>query len=70
MACRLLPLVPDPIRVVDVAHAPDRIIVHGRIKAAQPICPDCHSISSVNHGRYDRTLCDLPWQGKPVCLRV
>ncbi|MCK5933792.1 MAG: transposase family protein [Fulvimarina manganoxydans] len=70
MACRLLPLVPDVIRVVDVVHASDRIIVRGRIKASCSICPACHGHSNVRHGRYDRTLRDLPWQGKPVCLRV
>ena len=70
MTCRLLPLVPDSIRVIDVVHAPDRIIVHGCVRAAKPVCPDCRELSNANHGRYARTLCDLPWQGKPVCLCV
>ena len=70
MACRLLPLVPDAIRVIDVVYDPDQIVVHGQIKTPRSVCPDCHDRSNVGHGRYDRMLRDLPWQGKPVCLRV
>src|SRR4051812_30013767 len=33
-------------------------------------CPDCAALSGRVHSRYDRTLGDLPWQGRPVTLRV
>ncbi|MBK3773437.1 ISL3 family transposase [Azospirillum brasilense] len=33
-------------------------------------CPRCHAPSSRVHSRYERRLADLPWQGRPVILRL
>ena len=33
-------------------------------------CPGCSVLSQRIHSRYDRTIGDLPWQGRPVVLRV
>ena len=33
-------------------------------------CPSCHRASTAIHSRYQRTLADLPWQGRHVTLRV
>jgi transposase len=36
---------------------------------APTLCPACRKPSRC-HGHYERTLADLPWQGRPVHLRV
>lgn len=33
-------------------------------------CPECGVLSQRVHSRYERVLHDLPWQGRPVALRV
>ncbi|MBP2307477.1 ISL3 family transposase [Azospirillum melinis] len=33
-------------------------------------CPRCHAPSSRVYSRYERRLADLPWQGRPVILRL
>lgn len=44
------------------------ILTTPRQKAAA--CPTCAEPSNRIHSRYQRTLHDLPWQGRPVMLRV
>ena len=44
------------------------ILTTPRQKAAA--CPTCAASTDRIHSRYQRTLHDLPWQGRPVMLRV
>ncbi|MFL5337627.1 MAG: ISL3 family transposase [Geminicoccaceae bacterium] len=70
MSKHLLPLIPAGLAVVQVLPAPDHITI---VTAPQPVtalCPGCGSPSHRVHSRYERALGDLPWQGRPVTLRV
>ncbi|WP_368667135.1 transposase family protein [Novosphingobium sp. 18050] len=42
----------------------------GRLATAEAICPDCATLSTSFHSRYDRTLSDLPISGSMVRLRL
>src|SRR5215472_2425749 len=42
-----------------------------RVRAKEtPRCPACSSSQVSYHSCYDRTIRDLPWQGKPVRIRL
>jgi transposase len=70
MPRRILPLVPERLAVVQVQRAPDHIVIVAVPRAASASCPACRAPSRRLHGYYERTLSDLPWQGRPVQLRV
>ena len=70
MPRRLLPLVPNRLSVVRVCHGPDQIVIITTPHPALTLCPACRAPSRLRHGHYERTLADLPWQGRPVHLRV
>jgi len=58
------------IKVTDTLvtdHAITLVVATTR-KRAQ--CPLCRSWSKRTHSRYDRTIRDLPWAGRPVVLRL
>ena len=38
--------------------------------SASSTCPDCHQPTTCIHGRYPRTLADLPWATAPIELRL
>lgn len=44
--------------------------VHARVASDHAPCPTCQTRSDRIHGSYVRTLADLAWQAKPVCLRL
>jgi transposase len=67
---RLLPLIPGGLVVEQVLPEPDRVTVVARSRLPTAACPDCHASSSRVHSRYERRLADLPWQGRPVAVRV
>jgi len=67
---RLLPLIPAGLAVVQVLPTPERVTILTQPLSATAACPDCGTMSSRLHSRYQRTLGDLPWQGRPVVLRV
>jgi hypothetical protein len=67
---RLLPLIPAGLLVQQVLPTPDRITSITRARQRLAACPDCTVLSRRVHSRYDRTLHDLAWQGRPVTLRV
>jgi transposase len=67
---RLLPLIPGGLVVEQVLPEPDRVTVVARSRLSTAACPDCHASSSRVHSRYERRLADLPWQGRPVALRL
>lgn len=70
MSERLLPLIPASLALVRVLPAPERVTTVADPRSATATCPDCGTLSHRLHSRYDRTLGDLPWQGRPVLLRV
>jgi transposase len=67
---RLLPLIPGGLVVEQVLPEPDRVTVVARSRLPTAACPDCHAPSSRVHSRYERRLADLPWQGRPVAVRI
>ncbi len=70
MPKRLLPLIPAGLLVQQILPAPDRITIITRPRQRSAACPDCSALSRRVHSRYERTLGDLAWQGRPVALRV
>ena len=70
MTKRILPLIPGGLAVEQVLPEPDRITIVARLRPPTSTCPDCHVPSSRVHSRYERRLADLPWQGRPVAIRV
>ena len=70
MSKHLLPLIPAGLAVVQVLPTPERVTILTQPLSATAACPDCGTMSSHLHSRYERTLGDLPWQGRPVVLRV
>ena len=70
MSKRLLPLIPAGLAVVQVLPTPERITILTQPLSATAACPDCGTTSSHLHSRYERTLGDLPWPGRPVMLRI
>ena len=65
-----MPLIPAGLSVVQVLPAPERVTIITRPQSATAACPDCGTLSCRVHSYYERALCDLPWQGRPVRLRV
>src|SRR4051812_49712430 len=56
--------------VEQVLPEPDRVTVVARSRLPTAACPDCRAPSSRVHSRYERRLADLPWQGRPVAVRL
>ncbi len=70
MSKRLLPLVPDGLSVLQVLSDPDSLTIVTTPQPMPAACPVCQRPSRRRHGVYERILTDLPWQGRPVRLRV
>ena len=69
MPRRILPLVPDGLTVVGVEPATDPLIVRVVPRPGPTCCPTCRSSAGRKHGHCERTLSNLPWQGRSVRLR-
>jgi transposase len=67
---RLLPLIPAGLLVQQVLPEPDRVVILSRSTASTSVCPLCRETSARVHSHYQRSLADLPWQGRVVVLRV
>ena len=67
---RILPLIPTCLTVDEVLSSPDQIMIITTPRQKLASCPTCAEPSNRIHSRYQRTLHDLPWQGRPVMLRV
>jgi transposase len=67
-----LPLIPAGLLVVQVLPTGDHltIITSTPARHRSADCPSCGQPSRRVHSSYDRRLHDLPWQGRPVTLRV
>src|SRR3954468_1717572 len=70
MSKRILPLTPGGLAVEQVLPEPDRITVVAAARQPTADCPTCRRPSGRIHSRYERRLHDLPWQGRPVILRL
>ena len=70
MTKRILPLIPGGLVVDQALPEPDRVIIVARSRLPTSTCPNCHVLSSRVHSRYERRLADLPWQGRPVAIRL
>jgi transposase len=67
---RLLPLIPAGLLVQQILPSPDRLTIIASPRQGSSTCPDCAAPSSRVHSRYERAFDDLPWQGRPVTLRI
>jgi transposase len=67
---RLLPLIPAGLLVQQVLPSPDHLTILATSRQPSAACPGCAVLSRRVHSWYDRTLGDLPWQGRPVSLRI
>jgi transposase len=66
----ILPLIPGGLAVEQVLPEPDRITIVATARQPTADCPICRRPSGQIHSRYERRLADLPWQGRPVAIRV
>jgi transposase len=62
--------VPDQLHVDALSFDGDLVTIHASTEGRATECPLCERPSRRVHGRYTRTLADLPWCGIPVRLRV
>lgn len=62
--------IPDPLHVDALSFDGDSLTISGCLRGSEAHCPVCGQPSRRVHGRYTRTLADLPWSGMPVRLRV
>jgi len=67
---RVLPLIPAGLAVVEVVSTADHVVITSSPHQPSAACPTCAQVSQRLHSRYQRTLADLPWQGRPVALQV
>lgn len=70
MSKRLLSLIPVGLQVEQILPGTDHLIIIVAPREPSAACPACGRPSWRIHSRYDRTLHDLPWQGRTVRLRV
>src|SRR5215207_7040622 len=61
---------PQRLRVERLVLEEGAVTVHASATSRCARCPMCGRSSRRVHGRYTRTLADLPWGGVPVRLRV
>src|SRR5919108_2177169 len=62
--------VPDRLHVDTLSFDGDSLTVSCRLRGSEACCPVCGEASRRVHGRYTRTLADLPRGGLPVRLRI
>jgi len=67
---RLLPLIPACLVVDHILSNPEQVTILTRFHQQAAPCPTCAEVSGRVHSFRQRTLHDLPWQGRPVMLRV
>lgn len=62
--------IPDQLHVDALSFDGDLLTISGCLRGSAARCPVCGETSHRVHGRYTRTLADLPWSGIPVRLRL
>ncbi len=70
MSRRILPLIPADLSVVQVLPALEHVTIITVPKPSHSACPLCGGVSGQVHSHYNRTLADLPWQGRAVRIQV
>ena len=70
MPTPILSPVPAGLIVDRLLPGPDHILLVTRPDQEAVPCPACARPSARRHSAYQRRLADLPWQGRPVELRV
>ena len=63
-------LVPGSLSVEQVLPAADHVTIVARTRSEHAACPACGTVSRRVHSHRARLLRDLPWQGRPVSLRL
>src|SRR5690349_8809251 len=58
------------LRVCHVSVDSGTIQLTAEPTATAAACPKCGARSRWVHGRYSRTVADLPWQGRLVVIRI
>jgi len=66
----LLSFIPRALLAVRVLPTPEQVTIEAGPRPAVAECPDCRMASERIHSVYGRVLHDLPWQGRPVAIRV
>jgi transposase len=59
---------PAGISVASFCASPNELTVHAACQTPSMACPVCHQLSARVHGKYQRTLADLPCAGRRVIL--
>jgi transposase len=62
--------IPEQLHVHEFSFDGHSVTIHASTDNSTAECPGCGRSSCQVHGRYTRTLADLPWCGVPVRLRV
>jgi transposase len=62
--------IPEHLHLDALSFDGDSLTIHASTDNPAARCPCCQRPSRRVHGRYTRTLADLPWSGTPVHLRV
>ena len=71
LVSRSLPsFIPRALNVLGILPTSDEITIEAVPRGKTADCPDCGTQSRRIHSCYRRVLRDLPWQGRPVTLRV
>ena len=70
MSASLLSFVPRALQVLRVLPSPDHVTIEAEPRGSSADCPACGLPSGRIHSGYLRNLRDLPWQGRPVTIRV
>jgi transposase len=63
-------VIPEHLHVDALSFDGDLVTVHASTDDPAARCPCCEQPSRRVHGRYTRTLADLPWGGVPVLIQV
>jgi transposase len=65
-------LLPEPpgLRLERIERTCNLILIVVSVIRPSAACPICNTNSRRIHSRYERTLCDLPWHGATVRLRL
>ncbi len=61
---------PSALQVRRVLPSPDGVTIEVTPRPTTAKCPTCGLASGYIHSGYRRVLSDLPWQGRPVTIRV
>ena len=67
---RLLSFMPSALQVLRVLPTPDQVAIEAIPRRDAAECPICGMTSRHVHSGYVRVLQDLPWQGRPVRIRL